>query len=70
MVERKLEAIPDNSYDLDGDGQVSGRDYVLARKFDKGLKNYLTKEERQNAIDQINQGFEDKFVWNVDAGGA
>ena len=70
MVERKQETLPDMSYDLDGDGQVSGRDYVLARKFDKGLKNYLTKEERHTAIEAIHNGFEDKFVWNVDAGGA
>ncbi len=35
---RRTESIPDQSYDLDGDGQVSGRDYVIARKFDKGYK--------------------------------
>ena len=46
LINRKYEAIPDKSYDLDGDGQVSGRDYVLARKFDKGYKNYLTDEEK------------------------
>ena len=43
---RKVETIPDQSYDLDGDGQVSGRDYVIARKFDKGYKNYLTEDEK------------------------
>lgn len=31
---RKKEAIPDISYDLDGDGFVGGRDYVIARRFD------------------------------------
>ena len=31
---RKKEAIPDISYDLDGDGYVGGRDYVVARRFD------------------------------------
>jgi hypothetical protein len=50
---RKMEGIPDQSYDLDGDGQVSGRDYVIARKFDKGYKNYLTSEEKQEAITAI-----------------
>lgn len=40
---RKAEALPDISYDLDGDGLVGGRDYVVARRFDEGFKNYLTE---------------------------
>ena len=40
---RKQDSIPDISYDLDGDGYVGGRDYVVARRFDQGYKNYLTK---------------------------
>lgn len=43
---RKRENIPDISYDLDGDGQVGGKDYFMARRFDEGFKNYLTEEER------------------------
>ena len=31
---RKKENIPDISYDLDGDGYVGGRDYVLSKRFD------------------------------------
>lgn len=50
---RKKEALPDISYDLDGDGYVGGRDYVVARRFDKGFKNYLTVDERQQAIDAV-----------------
>ena len=30
--------IPDLSYDIDGDGFVGGRDYVIARKFDQENK--------------------------------
>jgi hypothetical protein len=41
--ERKAEWVPDISYDLDGDGFVGGHDYVIARRFDIGCKNYLTK---------------------------
>lgn len=33
---RKREALPDLSYDIDGDGFVGGRDYVVARRFDQG----------------------------------
>jgi hypothetical protein len=50
---RKKEILPDVSYDLDGDGFVGGRDYVVARRFDNGFKNYLTKDEREKAIDAV-----------------
>jgi hypothetical protein len=50
---RKKEVIPDGSYDLDGDGFVGGRDYVVARRFDEGFKNYLTPAERTQAIEAV-----------------
>lgn len=43
---RKAEQLPDISYDLDGDGFVGGKDYVIARRFDEGFKNYLNDEEK------------------------
>jgi hypothetical protein len=43
MIEnRKREILPHISYDLDNDGTVGNRDYVMSRKFDEGTKNYLT----------------------------
>jgi hypothetical protein len=39
---RKKEVLPNISYDLDNDGTVGNRDYVLSRKFDEGSKNFLT----------------------------
>lgn len=42
LERRRKDIIPDISYDLDGDGYVGGRDYVVARRFDEGLKNHLT----------------------------
>ena len=50
---RKKEVVPDISYDLDGDGFVGGRDYVIGRRFDEGLKNHLTQEERKKAIEAV-----------------
>ena len=47
LENRKVEALPDISYDVDGDGFVGGRDYVVARRFDQGQKNFLTAEERK-----------------------
>ena len=70
MIEyRKKENIPDLTYDLDGDGFVGGRDYVIARRFDEGQKNYLTKEEREKAFQAVADGYEERFVWNVEASG-
>lgn len=43
---------------------------MIARKFDKGYKNFLTGAEKEEAIEAVRNGFEDKFVWNIEAGGA
>ena len=67
---RKKEILPDISYDLDGDGFVGGRDYVIARRFDEGFKNYLTSDERIKVNKALEDGYENKFVWNVEASGA
>ena len=62
--------MPDISYDLDGDGYVGGRDYVIARRFDEGFKNYLTQDEMSKAKKALEDGFEQQFVWGVEASGA
>ena len=69
LEERKSEIIPDISYDLDGDGYVGGRDYVVARRFDHGFKNYLSKEEKEEAIEALKNGYESNFIWNVERSG-
>ena len=43
---RKQDLIPDISYDIDGDGFVGGRDYVIARQFDNENKQFLTSQEK------------------------
>lgn len=53
LEKRKHEALPDLSYDIDGDGFVGGRDYVVARRFDQGQKNYLTDEERKKLFEAL-----------------
>ena len=58
---RKKEKLPDPSYDIDGDGFVGGRDYFIARHFDQGAKNYLTKEEREKlykALTEVSNNFD------------
>lgn len=41
IVQRKQEALPHISFDLDGDGIVGGRDYVIAQRFDKDADGRL-----------------------------
>lgn len=81
LAERRAEMVPHISYDLDGDGFVGGRDYVVARRFDEGVKNYLTQSERKKAFDALKnvsklliltpflQGFEHNYTWDVEASG-
>ena len=50
LERRKKEKIPDISYDLDGDGYVGGRDFVLAKRFDVDGDGKLNEIERKNAL--------------------
>lgn len=45
--------LPDKSYDLDGDGHVSGKDYMLSKMFDKNKDGVLDAEERRIAKEAI-----------------
>lgn len=45
--------MPDMSFDLDGDGYVGNKDYVLSKVFDKDGDGKLNAEERKNALDAI-----------------
>ena len=63
---RKKENIPDISYDLDGDGYVGGRDYVLAKRFDVDGDGKLNEQEKKKALEAINNGVEREYVWNLE----
>lgn len=45
--------MPHISYDLDGDGFVGGRDYVIAKQFDKDLDGRLNTQEKKNAMEAV-----------------
>ena len=45
--------MPDMSFDLDGDGYVGNKDFVLSKIFDKDGDGKLNAEERKNADDAI-----------------
>lgn len=45
--------MPDKSYDLDGDGFVGNRDYVIAKNFDKDQNGKLNASERLAAMTAV-----------------
>ena len=45
--------MPDISFDLDGDGYVGGRDYVLSKMFDKDGDGRLNTQERKAADEAV-----------------
>lgn len=63
---RKKENIPDISYDLDGDGYVGGRDYVLSKRFDVDGDGKLNADEKKKALEAIKNGIEREYVWNLE----
>ena len=63
---RKKERIPDISYDLDKDGYVGGRDYVIAKRFDVDNDGKLNEQEKKAAYEGIKNNIESKYIWNID----
>ena len=53
LQKRRSEVKPHISFDLDGDGVVGNRDYVLAKLFDKDQDGRLNTQERRAADDAI-----------------
>ncbi|OMJ79854.1 hypothetical protein SteCoe_20054 [Stentor coeruleus] len=69
LQKRRVNNIPDISFDLDGDGAVGAHDLVLATKFDLDKDGKLNAQERENALKAINQGFTNQFVWGCESSG-
>ena len=66
ISKRKLDRIPDKTYDLDGDGFVGGRDYVISKRFDVDKDGKLNAQEKYNAIEAIKNNIEDEYIWNLE----
>ena len=66
ILKRKKERIPDISYDLDKDGYVGGRDYVIAKRYDVDNDGKLNEQEKKAAYEGIKNKIEENYVWNVD----
>ena len=66
IAKRKKEKIPDISYDLDQDGYVGGRDYVIAKRYDIDNDGKLNEQEKKAAYEGIKNKIEENYVWNID----
>ena len=66
IEKRKKEKIPDISYDLDQDGYVGGRDYVIAKRFDVDGDGKLNEQEKKAAYEGIKNNIEANYIWNID----
>jgi len=66
MSKRNKEKIPDISYDLDQDGYVGGRDYVIAKRFDVDNDGKLNEQEKKAAYEGIKNNIEANYIWNID----
>ena len=53
MQDRKKSAVPDVSFDLDGDGQVSQKDFFLSKHFDLDKDNKLNELELKMAKEAL-----------------
>jgi hypothetical protein len=69
LEERHLLKQPDISYDLDADGIVGVRDYLLAKRFDKDEDGKLSPPEHRAAISALKNGYEEDFYWGVEKSG-
>ena len=63
---RRKERVPDISYDLDKDGYVGGRDFVISKRFDLDGDGKLNEQEKKAAYEGLANNIEDNYYWNVD----
>ena len=69
-MQRLLAKNPHSSFDLDGDGQVSVKDYFLARQFDKDGDGKLNEKELAEAKKALNEGYADRFMFGLERHGS
>jgi hypothetical protein len=65
---RKIEQKPDISFDLDGDGVVGGRDYLIGKRFDVEQNGKLSPEQLKHARNMMDQ-VDGTLTWGCDSSG-
>ena len=69
-MQRLLAKNPHSSFDLDGDGSVSVKDYFLAKQFDKDGDGMLNKQELAEAKKALDEGYANKFMFGLERAGS
>ena len=55
FAKRKADNLPHISYDLDNDGFIGNRDYVISKIYDVDGDGKLNTQERKNAEEGVRQ---------------
>jgi hypothetical protein len=69
LKDRKWSAVPDPSFDLDGDGHVSHKDLFLAKHFDLDRDGKLNESEKKLAREALSNGFDKNFLFGLERAG-
>ena len=67
-AKRRQEKEPDKTFDLDGDGAVSQKDYFLAKQFDQDKDGKLNEKELASAKQALKEGYSSRFLFGLEAG--
>ena len=69
VEQRKMADRPHPTFDLDGDGHVSVKDFFLAKRFDKDGDGKLDEAEVATAKKSLADGYEKKFLFGLERAG-
>jgi len=67
---RKAAAVPDSSFDIDGDGGVGPADYLVAKQFSRERDLRLNTGERSRAVRALESGLLDTYSFGYEQAGA
>ena len=66
LTRKRREAkLPDPSFDLNGDGTVSAKEYAISKMFDLDFDGKLSPEEKVFCLKRLKEGFESKTFYII-----
>lgn len=66
---RKAAAVPDSTFDIDGDGGVGPADYLVAKQFSRERDLRLNTGERARAVQALESGLMEKYSFGYEQAG-